>query len=169
MSRQFSLLATDIDLQALEQVLRGSGEVDFLSNNATDDDRDLQLLESLPIPPTHAGKGPLVCWLVPRGVPHSLILKRRSPAKVTVEVDRSHVIEVMRPFYNGEVVRRGRLYYQNMMFIDGAFVPKPPDFCRWADRVFARVKRVLTYDMRQQAYVGSDAALRLAAGTLAAP
>jgi hypothetical protein len=169
MSRQFSLLATDSDLQALENVLRDSGEVEFLSNNATENDRDLQPLESLPIPLAQAGKVSLFCYLVPRGVPHRLFLRRLSPVKVDVDDQRSHLIDFWRPFYNGNIVRRGRLYYQNTMFIDGAFVPKDPDFCRSADRIFAHVKRTLKFDKGQQAYVGNHAALRMAAGTLAAP
>src|SRR5688500_10784016 len=117
MSKQFSLLATDVDLQALEQVLRDSGEVEFLSNNPTEDDRDLQPLESLPIPLAQAGKVSLFCSLVPRGVPHRLFLKRLSPVKIDIDDQRSHLIEFWRPFYNGEIVRQGRLYYQNTMFI----------------------------------------------------
>jgi hypothetical protein len=167
MSKQFSLLATDVDLQELEQVLRDSGEVEFLSNNATEDDRDLQPLESLPIPLPQAGKVSLFCSLVPLGVPHRLFLKRLSPVKIDVDDQRSHLIDFWRPFYNGTIVRRGRVYYQNTMLIDGSFVPKDPEFCRWADRVFARVKRALKYDKGQQAYLGNDAALRIAAGTLA--
>jgi hypothetical protein len=169
MSKQFSLLATDSDLQALENILRESGEVEILSVNATEDDRNLLPLDSLPIPLSQAGKVPLVCYLAPIGMPKSIFLKRLSPVKISVDVDRSHLIEVMRPFYNGEIVRRGRLYYHNTLLIGGAFVPKDPDFCRWADRVFARVKRDLKYDREQQAYVGNDAAQRLVDGTLTAP
>jgi hypothetical protein len=111
----------------------------------------------------------LFCSLVPRGVPRRLFLERLSAIKIAVDEQRSHLIEFWRPFYDGEIVRSGRLYYQNTMFTDGAFIAKDPDFCRWADRVFARVKRALKYDKGRQAYTGSDAAARLAAGTLAAP
>jgi hypothetical protein len=166
MSKQFSMLMTDVDLQTLEKLLRDSGDVDLLSTSPTKDDQGLLPLTSLPIPLSEAGKVPLSCYLVPRNQPPIVAVRRLSPVKVAVDDQRSHLINFMRPYFNGQVVRRGRFYYQNWIVESGAWVAKNADFCRWADRVFARVKRTLQFDKRQDAYLGKDAAERIAAGTV---
>lgn len=166
MSKQFSILLTDVDLQALEQSLRNWGDVEMLAHVPTEDDQSLQPLASLAIPISHAGKVPLWCYLAPVGQSKTIVVKRLSPVKIGVDIDRSHLIDVMRPYYNGKIVRRGRFYYRNWMFEGGTWIAKDADFCRWADRAFARVKRTLQFDKRLGAYLGKDAAERIAAGTV---
>jgi len=166
MSKQFSIVLTDVDLQTLEKLLRDSGDVELLAHVPTEDDRSLRPLGSLAIPVSHAGKVPLWCYLAPLGLPKTILLKRLSPVKIEVNVDRSHLIDVRRPFYNGHEIRSGRFYYQNWFVENQAWVPKNPEFCRWADHVMARVKRTLKFDKASYAYLGAHATERIASGTL---
>ena len=164
MSKQFSILLTDVDLEALEKILLKSGDVELLSATATEDDRDLRPLPSLPIPLSQAGKTSLFCYLAPVGLPKNIFLERLSAVKIIVDDDRSHLIQFWRPYYTGQIIKTGRLWYQNAPFSGGAFVAKDPDFCRWADRVMARVRRSLTYN--KGAYIGTDALSKLASGAI---
>ena len=71
---------------------------------------------------------PLFCYLAPKELLPTIVIKRVSPVKVHVDLGRSHLIEFWRPFYDGRVMRRGRLYYNNWLFEAGNFFPKNPTF-----------------------------------------
>ena len=68
------------------------------------------------------------------------------------ELDRSH--------YDGQVLKRGRLYY-----VDGFYDPqelwieKPANFKAWAKRLFTATRKTLVHDKKLGAYIGPEAAL----------
>src|SRR6266853_81801 len=158
MAKQFNLLATDADLHSLEGVLRATGDVDFLSDVAFEDLSNLRPLLSLPIPISSAGRVSLFCYLAPRNLPSKILIERESAVKVRIDVDESHLIEFWRPFYDGRVLRPGRLYYQNRVLVGRRFVDKSKAFCSWADSVMFRVRKASKYDRAESAYIGREAA-----------
>jgi hypothetical protein len=160
MSKQFSILLTDVDLGALEKVLLKSGDVELLSTTPIGNDQSLPPLHALPIPISQAGKVSLFCYLAPVDLPRHIVLKGQSVLKV--DDHQSHLIEVWRSWYNGQIIKAGRLWYENNVWGN----PKDPDFCRWADRVMARVRRSLTYNKNADAYIGADTLDKLASGAI---
>jgi hypothetical protein len=149
-------------LRSIEEMLRRSGEVHFFSGYLTED--GLRPLAELAIPISEAGKVPLSCFLAPSEEPQNVVIEKLSPVKTIVDIDRSNLLEIWRPFYDGKVIRRGRFYYQDRFFEAGALAPKDPEFCKWADRVLSRVKRTLRYDKTLGAYFGADAEIAIASG-----
>src|SRR5690348_15504966 len=129
MSKQFSLLATDVDLRAIEEMLRRSGDVHFFSEEVTEDDR-LRPLAELAIPVSQAGKVRLSCFLAPNEEPQNIVIKKLSPVKTIVDIDRSNLLEIRRPFYDGKIMRLGRFYYQDRFFQARNLVPKNAEFCK---------------------------------------
>ncbi|WP_157522239.1 hypothetical protein [Mitsuaria sp. 7] len=166
MAKQFSILATDVDLRLLEETLQSTGDVDILSDIATDDLRNLQPLNGLEIPQSAVGKTSLFCYLAPRHIPRMVAAERDSPVKVHIDLSRSQLIEFWRPYYDTRILRPGRLYYQNRMLVHGESVDKGPAFCRWADGVMTKVRRMLHLRKEIGAYVGAHAAAEIASGKL---
>jgi hypothetical protein len=165
MAKQFSYHATDSDVAAIQVLLVASGDVDVLSDTATDDLADLLPLERLAIPVSAAGQVSLTSYLAPKSLPRRVILKRLSPVKTHVDLENSHLIELIRPYYTGPEMRWGRLYFHNRVFVDGKWVAKDPAFCKWADGVMTRVRKSLRYD-GPSVYTAKAAAAAFTAGTL---
>jgi len=164
MAKQFSILATDVDLTSLEQELRNAKDVELLSNEANDSLDGLRPLSGLAIPPSQAGKVSLICYLAPRDMPQRILIERVSDVKVRIDEQRSHLIQFWRPYFDGVVMRPGRLYYQNRLVRNNAFVSKDASFCKWADAVMARIRRFLRMNKTEGSYVGADAAKRILSG-----
>jgi hypothetical protein len=74
-----------------------------------------------------------------------------------VDSSRSPVIEMDRCYYDGSILRKGRLYYQRQFVDKGAWVEKPADFQAWAKRVFTVVRKGLQRDPEVLAYLGPHA------------
>jgi hypothetical protein len=166
MSKQFSILVTDVDLGAIERLLRASGAVDLLSDRPTGGLTDLMPLESLAIPTFQAGKISLFCYMAPRELGRRIVLQRLSPVKTHVNLDHSYLVQFWRPFYDGRTMRRGRLYYVNTVLEGKEILPKNPEFCRWADRVMAKVRKTLKYDKTLDAHVGPHAREGISSGSI---
>jgi hypothetical protein len=159
--RQSSLLLTNHDLIDIEEVLRRRGDVQFLADEPAKGDRALEQLETLIVP--EPGKTPLTCYLAPTSE-FTLRVERLNDVKVHIPVDRSEIIEFSRPYYPGEVMRHGRVYYTPIFFDAGEFHDKNPAFVKWAERVVAAIRRSLTYDKKLMSYLGDDAATKIASG-----
>jgi hypothetical protein len=157
MAKQFSILATDTDLKDLQEHLVLCGDVQILSSEATDDLQDLRPLTSLSVPLSRIGKDSLFCYLAPLRLPRRVMAERDSPVKVHVNLDESHLIEFWRPYYDGKIMREGRLYYQNRVTRNDEFVEKDDAFCRWADSVMRIVRLKLKRHKGFGCYVGAHA------------
>ncbi|HEY3145188.1 MAG TPA: hypothetical protein VGJ75_02500 [Dongiaceae bacterium] len=166
MAKQFSILATDVDLRALDAVLRRAGDTQIFSDEPSEDDKSLAPLNELPIPIEMAGKVSLLAYLGPIGPLENVAIERVSPVKIHVETGPGHLIEFMRPFYNGEIIKMGRCFFETRFYKDRAMHAKDPEFIRWADRVTARIRKALPYQKAVDARVGPDAAERIFAGRL---
>ena len=166
MAKQFSILATDVDLRALDTVLRQAGDTQIFSDKPNDDDTSLALLSDLPIPMQMAGKVSLSAYLGPVGPLEKVVIERVGPVKIHVESGPAHLIEFSRPFYNGEIIRMGRCFFETSYYKDYAIHAKDPEFVKWADRVANRVRKILPYHKVLDARVGPDAAERIFSGRL---
>ena len=70
----------------------------------------------------------------------------------------SPVIELTLGRIEKDVIRRGRLYYNDNYYDStGKLVNKSSDFLKWANRIFASAKSWLTYDREVSSYVGKEA------------
>ncbi|MCY1082159.1 hypothetical protein [Archangium lansingense] len=74
-----------------------------------------------------------------------------------VESDRSPVIELDRCYYDGKILRAGRLYYQRQFAEDGVWVEKPEVFQAWARKVFSVTRKTLQKLPDRPYYVGPHA------------
>ncbi len=71
---------------------------------------------------------------------------------------RSPVIEITRCYYDGQLLRRGRFYYNDAYYDDaGQPCGKSPGFSDWAKKVLSKARRILTYNKQLGAYVGEEA------------
>jgi hypothetical protein len=168
MSKQFSFLATDTDLQNLGGLLSRAGGVRFFSNESADADRSLRPITQLAISTEMAGAVPLHCYLGPIGDLEKIVVKRLSAVKVSVDIDISHLIEVRRSFYDGKVIKPGRFYYVNRVVDKGISAPKNGEFCKWADRIMAQAKRSMRFSKIVDAHVGEEAADAISSGRVVA-
>lgn len=93
------------------------------------------------------------------------VVTRHVPAQGywTVDVLRSPVIEFSRCFFDGQILRCGRVYYTPSFFgPDDAVVLKSSAFLDWAKLLFAVVKKNLK--RRDTEYIGAEAEAWIASG-----
>lgn len=77
----------------------------------------------------------------------------------TIDQLRSPVTEFSRSFFDGKIIRQGRLFSNTSYYDDnGALVGKTEGFEGWAKGILAKARRFLNYDKELQAYLGADAA-----------
>ncbi|RYE57481.1 MAG: hypothetical protein EOP20_07365 [Hyphomicrobiales bacterium] len=158
--RQFSLLATTADMDAIFRLLTDAGDVDFLSSIGTDDLTDLVPLDGLP------KRDVTKCYLAPRHLPKRISVERLSAVKWWIHIEKSCLIECVRPYYDDSIMRYGRLFYIPKEMVNATWCEKDPRFTKWATHVSNRVKRSLTRDPVLLAYVGAEAAAAIASGRL---
>ena len=78
----------------------------------------------------------------------------------SVDILRSPVIEFTSCYFDGQILRRGRIYYVDGYYgADDAWMEKPETFRRWAAAVRKTVRKELT--KRDSDYIGEEAALWL--------
>jgi hypothetical protein len=80
----------------------------------------------------------------------------RSRSLWIIDTD-SEVIEFRGCEFDGDVLVRGRFYFQTDVVVDGLIVPKRKDFLVWADKVFRLAKKSLVRSKALDAYVGECA------------
>lgn len=88
------------------------------------------------------------------------IVLRYVPAQSywVVDVLRSPVIEFSRSFFDGVIMRQGRMFFDTGYYdADGKWVEKPEAFLTWAANMFKSTKKVLKRDPVLDAYVGPHA------------
>jgi len=142
------------------------GDVDILSDQVTESMQDLQPLDVLAIPPSQMGRDSLFCYLAQRGIPRVVVAERDSPVKVHIDVHRSNLIEFWRPYYSANIIREGRFYFQEKIVQGGEFMMKDSEFCEWANKVMAEMRRALPLHKEWGSYVGVYAAEEISAGRL---
>ncbi|HYP15044.1 MAG TPA: hypothetical protein VEQ63_14040 [Bryobacteraceae bacterium] len=90
---------------------------------------------------------------------HNVVM-RHVPAQQywVVDEQRTPVVEVDGGFFDGNILRRGRLYCVTSFYGSGGEpVAKGADVVRWAAALFRAVKKLSRYDASLNAYLGPDA------------
>jgi len=68
------------------------------------------------------------------------------------------VMEFNGGFFDGTLLRRGRLFYETGYYdSSGAWVAKPEDFIKWSESITRLAKRLLQHDAVFDAYFGDSA------------
>ncbi|HYO55969.1 hypothetical protein [Archangium sp.] len=76
----------------------------------------------------------------------------------TVDLLRSPAMELSRCFYDGKILRVGRLFYDRGFYDEaGNWVEKPASFQAWAKKVFSVARKGLQRDAALYSYVGENA------------
>lgn len=156
MGRQVNFFLGPADQSELEARLRKVAELIVLHGRSPKPEP--RVLEGINFPEDH--------WTlyVVRPADLACVELREVPAQGYWSVDsfRSPVVEVDRCYYNGKILRRGRLYYMAGFYDQERWVEKPAEFEAWAKRLFAATRKTLTYDKELGAYIGAEASeLRL--------
>jgi len=160
MGHQATLFITPKDTRNIEAVLRDSHEMAILhSYSPTASPRRVDRLDF------EENGSPWLFLLLALPEHVEDVQTRHVPAQGhwAIDVLSSPVVEFTRSFFDGTVLRAGRIYYVDGYFDStGAWVEKSPAFRTWAETTLRRVKRTLK--RRGNAYVGSDASAWLDAG-----
>lgn len=151
--KQFSLLATAGDLMQIDAALQSRSDVLLVDFDPKTGVFSPVLTSGMPPLPQYWSR---VIARLPNPV---LVPDWHGPTKAQVNIDVSDVIEYWRPVHLDGELLRGRLYYRR-----GRGDAPDKDFCRWADRTMAAVKRGLSYDARLLSYVGAEARTLIAEG-----
>jgi len=76
----------------------------------------------------------------------------------TVDTLRSPVIELDRCFFDGKIIRRGRLFYDAGYYDDsGKWTGKSTKFVEWATEIFKLIKKSAKRNAKLGAYFGMHA------------
>lgn len=72
--------------------------------------------------------------------------------------DHSLVVELLRCYFDGGILRRGRLYFQPGFYDrQGTWVEKPKEFIKWADGLLRWIRRNYSKDPETGFYIGPHA------------
>ena len=141
MGRQinFYLIPGDIDALAME-LLKAEPYIVLHSRSASASPREVGSLDVLE-------KGhPWLYFHLVRPPDKNSVVMREVPAQGywTVDVLRSPVIEFTRCYFDGHILRRGRMYYDAKYYGEkGDLVSKSDNFLEWAKIIFSKTKKNL--------------------------
>ena len=152
MSRQFGIYAIGSDLIYIKHLIESVGEpfvvLERIRISLPTFVPDLASSERLQFAIARKDDINEICWS-PLG-----------DGRATLDEYRSPVIEIIRPFFNGQKMTRGRFYYRGEYINDdGNGVAKPEAFVIWARGVFRVVKGGLSLNkaLPLATYVGPGA------------
>lgn len=80
-----------------------------------------------------------------------------STRAVCLVADESEVVQFSGCEFDGQLLVRGRFYFQTDVLTGGTIVPKKKEFIDWANRLFRLAKNNLRYSRSLHAYVGQHA------------
>lgn len=155
MGHQLRFFLTPTDLQLLEQRLKAQCPVVFLDYRS--DQPAPKVLSTTAV--AEFGKTWLTMFLAPPEALEALPFKHVARQGYwTVDLLRAPAIELSRCFYDGKVLRSGRLFYDRGVYDEaGTWVEKPASFQNWAKKVFSVARKGLQRDTELEAYVGENA------------
>ncbi len=153
MSHQLNFYITPGDTDALEAVIRAVDDIYVVPSRFPD--------KAPQIVPSLRWQRDGVPWLLYFLVRSSDYASLRTSyverqGYWTLDELRSPVIEFTGSFFDGEILRRGRVYYQDGYWgPSDEWIEKPEEFRRWGKTLFSRIRRSL---VRQDSeYIGKDA------------
>ena len=142
------------DLDELAAVIRKAGDAMFLADR-TPGPAPRQL-DDIRLPPELMGEVALKVYVCLRHRVDEVVLRHVEPmSHWVIEGARSPVLELSRCYFDGELLRLGRIY----MASDRRFRPQPadPGLLQWSDRAIRAVRRAFPRDpgVHPSAYVSS--------------
>jgi len=105
------------------------------------------------------GESWLTIYLAPSSQMENIVCEK-VPSKGYWTIDSlfSPVVEFSRCYFNGKVLREGRLFYDTGYYDEfEKWVDKSKDFLKWAEKLFRITKKVLNKSPDNQAYIGPNA------------
>ena len=154
MGHQVGFYLTPDDLQGLERRLREAGEIAILDSRSRRPAPARLLSTAVP----EMGVTPLRVLLArPEDLPVLSFTEVAGRGGWSVDALRSPVMELDRCFYDGTVLRRGRLYYVDGCYgAKGEWVEKPAAFLDWAKTMLAAARRYLKKHPDLGEYAGPE-------------
>lgn len=153
MSSQFGIYATAADMIAIEHLVRSADEPFVIFENT--------ITNSAPIMLPDFSSSQSLSFRIARKADFDNVQWRPLPdGSRYVDIVSSPAIEVIRPFFDGNQMSRGRFYHISSYFDEhGRKVSKPEDFLTWAKSVSRVVKRglFLEKNVPLPTYVGPQA------------
>jgi hypothetical protein len=155
--KQVNFYLLPSDFTTVQAAIESAGPVKFLTDR-TRDDRPREI-DSLVVIPDEMGRMPLRVYAVRPEDLHSVKTKWiEQQGHWIIDQFDSPVLEIDRCYYDGRVIRRGRIYFATDLRFRPAFPDK--DFVRWGTAVLGRVRRrlLLNRQLHSFAYI-SEAVL----------
>lgn len=156
MGRQIQLYLLPEDLEALKQSFRQMGGVCFVSQSSFTSEPQI-LCEETRTESNISAR--LSCYLVRDTDLNTIRLKHISD-KVGWIVDdlRSPVVQLDSGYFDGRILRRGRIYYETRYYgDDGRRIDKQLDFIKWAESIMKITKKLFKRNPEFDAYIGMNA------------
>jgi hypothetical protein len=153
MSQQVNFYVSPTETAALEEAWRSLGSMSVLHSRSND--AGPRVLPSSDL--EEAGQRWLFFQLVRTDDLKSVVM-RNVPAQGywTVDVVKSPVVELTRCFFDGRILRRGRLYFVDGFYgADGEWVDKGEDFKKWGKSLLSATKKKLA--RHESDYIGEEA------------
>jgi hypothetical protein len=154
MGHQLNYFLMPEDMRLLEKRLREKCPVVFLDTRSQQP-APIQLPD---LEVAEFGKTRLRVILAPPDALQSVVLEYiPQQGYWLVDSTRSPVIELDRCYYDGKLLRKGRLYYERQFVDKGAWVEKSAAFQAWAKKVFSVARMGLLRAPEALAYLGPHA------------
>lgn len=157
MGHQVNFYLDGADTISLEERIRGLGPLAIL--HSLSPGPEPRVLDGVNF--EENGRPWLFLFLVrPEDLP--AVKTREVPAQGHWTIDdlRSPVVELNRCFFDGKILRRGRVYYLDGFYVGQEWQDKPDSFRKWAKAVLATTKKGLK--KHESEYIGPGAAAWLA-------
>ena len=143
MGKQVNFYLLPSDFTTVQAAIESAGPVKFLTDQ-TRDDRPREI-DSLVINPDEMGRIGLRVYAVRPEDLHSVKTKWiEQQGHWIIDQFDSPVLEIDRCYYDGRLIRRGRIYFATDLRFRAALPDQ--DFVRWGTAVLSRVRRRLLLD-----------------------
>jgi hypothetical protein len=154
MAKQISLFLTPSDTEVLESAIRARASLQAVDGRSSGP--AATLMKHLVV--EDMGNTWLrVCLVRPDDIADLRFAEVASQGYWAVDVLRSPVIEFWRCYFDGRILRSGRLFFETGYFEGDAWVDKPAFFLLWADDVFRTAKKALKREASLDSYLGEEA------------
>jgi len=155
MGRQVNFYMLPDDIAAYEQVLKAEGNVCFLEEMTPTP--QIRIIDTLAVPETKNRR--LRVYLAQEGDLSGIVTEEVPTQQYwLIDVVQSLAVEFDRSYYNGQILGRGRLYFQTGYYdSNDQCIDKPEEFVRWADRLLRWIRRHYKRNPETGFYLGPHA------------
>ena len=131
MGRQVNFYMLADDLAKFEKAISSKEQVLFVKTRLSTP--EIETFETLAVP--EMGKTPLDLYLVRQKDVGELVIKSIAQKYWEIDLLRSPAVELTRSYYNEQIARRGRIFFDPGFYdSNDCWVDKPQDFIKWANR-----------------------------------